>query len=172
MCCVCKEREATVHLTQIAGEHIQKVDLCEECAKEKGVNDPAAFSLADLLLGLGASQEVERASGDQESACPVCGFTHSDFKKTGRLGCPACYDHFSDGLTALLKSMHKGVRHMGKVPARFKQRKQAIDTTDRLKTLQRDLAKAIEQEKFEWAAELRDEIKALSAGQPGSEPAS
>ena len=166
LCCVCKEREATVHLTQIAGEKMQKVDLCEECAKEKGVNDPAAFSLADLLLGLGASQEVEKASGAKESACPACGFNHADFKKTGRLGCPACYDHFSEGLVSLLKSMHKGVRHVGKVPKRFKQLKKALDVTDRLKALQRKLAKAIESEKFERAAELRDEIKALSVSKP------
>ena len=84
-CCICKEREATVHLTQIAGDKTQKVDLCEECAKQKGVNDPTAFSLADLLLGLGASQEMEQAGG--EVRCPQCGFTQADFKKAGRLGC-------------------------------------------------------------------------------------
>ena len=50
LCCICKEKEATVHLTQIAGDKMQKVDLCEECAKTKGVNDPTGFSLADLLL--------------------------------------------------------------------------------------------------------------------------
>lgn len=164
LCCVCKEREATVHLTQIAGEKMQKVDLCEECAKEKGVNDPAAFSLADLLLGLGASQEVEKASGQEDSACPACGFTHADFKKTGRLGCPACYDHFSEGLLTMLKSMHKGVRHVGKTPKRFKHLKRTLDATDRIKTLQGKLAKAIAEEKFELAADLRDEIKALDAG--------
>lgn len=167
LCCICKEREATVHLTQIAGEEMQKVDLCEECAREKGVNDPAAFSLADLMLGLGASQEVEKASGRRESPCPACGFTHADFKKTGRLGCPACYEHFSDGLVSLLKSMHKGVRHVGKVPRRFKQLKKALDATDRLKTLERKLAKAIAEENFEHAAELRDEIKALHAEMEG-----
>lgn len=162
LCCICKEREATVHLTQITGEKMQKVDLCEECAKAKGVNDPAAFSLADLLMGLGASQEVEKASGQKDSPCPACGFTHADFKKTGRLGCPACYDHFSEGLLSLLKSMHKGVRHVGKVPKRFKQLKKALDASDRLKTLQGKLAKAIKEERFELAADLRDEIKALS----------
>lgn len=152
-----------MHLTQIAGEKMQKVDLCEDCAKEKGVNDPAAFSLADLLMGLGASQEVEKASGRKVSPCPACGFTHTDFKKTGRLGCPTCYDHFADGLATLLKSMHKGVRHVGKVPRRFKHLKKALDTSDQLKTLQRKLAKAISEEQFEQAAELRDAIKVLSA---------
>lgn len=172
MCCVCNEREATVHLTQIAGDKMQKVDLCEECAREKGVNDPAAFSLADLLLGLGASQEVEKATGRKESACPACGFTHADFKKTGRFGCPACYEHFSDGLSALLKSMHKGVRHVGKVPKRFKQLKKALDATDRLKAMQRKLAKAVEEENFELAAELRDEIRSLSVEQKDPEATS
>ena len=66
LCCICKEKEATVHLTQIAGDKMQKVDLCEECAKNKGVNDPTGFSLADLLLGLGASQEIEQAAGGAE----------------------------------------------------------------------------------------------------------
>ena len=168
LCSICNEREATVHLTQIAGDKMQKVDLCEECAKEKGVNDPAAFSLADLLMGLGASQEVAKAAKRKESACPSCGFSHSDFKKTGRLGCPACYDHFSDGLVALLKTMHKGVRHTGKVPRRFKHLKKAVDASERLKVLQRKLTKAITEEDFEQAAELRDEIKALTAEVEGS----
>ena len=160
LCCLCKEREATVHLTQIAGDKVQKVDLCEECAKEKGVNDPTGFSLADLLLGLGASHELAQASKGGGAGCPACGFTQADFKKTGRLGCPACYDHFAEGLMGLLKSMHKGTQHVGKVPQRLKK---VLDRSDRLKTLQRKLAKAIEDEKFERAAELRDEIKALQA---------
>ena len=163
LCCICNEREATVHLTQIAGEKMQKVDLCEECAKNKGVNDPSAFSMADLLLGLGASDEVEKAVGGKESPCPKCGFRHADFKKTGRLGCPTCYEHFSEGLGTLLKSMHKGVRHVGKVPKRFKQLKKSLDVSERLKAMQAKLAKAIHEEKFELAAQVRDEIKSLTS---------
>ncbi len=159
MCCVCKEREATVHLTQITGDKMQKVDLCEECAKNKGVNDTAGFSLADLLLGLGASQEIEQASGG-DLACPRCGFTQADFKKAGRLGCPECYRTFAEALEGLLKTMHKGTRHIGKVPETMRQTR---DITDRLKSLQRKLAKAIETEDFEQAAVLRDEIKQMNA---------
>jgi len=169
LCSVCQEREATVHLTQIAGEKMQKVDLCEECARAKGVNDPAAFSFADVLLGLGASDEVEKAAGGREAACPECGFAHADFKKTGRLGCPACYDHFARGLEGLLKSMHKGVRHVGKVPRRFLQLKKAQDASQRIKTLQRKLSKAVEAEQFELAAELRDEIRGLTPEDQDSE---
>ena len=160
LCCICKEREATVHLTQIAGDKMQKVDLCEDCAKTKGVNDPTGFSLADLLLGLGASQELEQSAGGVELRCPRCGFTQADFKKAGRLGCPECYRTFAEGLEGLLKSMHKGTRHIGKVPESLRQSR---DLSDRLRALQKKLAKAVEDENFEQAALLRDEIKQMSA---------
>ena len=159
LCCICKEKEATVHLTQIAGDKVQKVDLCEECAKQKGVNDPAGFSLADLLLGLGASQEIDQAAGGATLKCPKCGFTQADFKKSGRLGCADCYDTFAEGLESLLRSMHKGIRHAGKVPQSLRQ---ARDLADRLKHLQKRLNKAIADEDFEEAAQLRDEIKQTS----------
>ena len=155
LCCVCKEKEATVHLTQIAGEKMQKVDLCEECAKQKGVNDPAGFSLADLLLGLGASQEMEQASGG-EVKCPACGFTQADFKKAGRLGCADCYTTFAEGLEGLLKSMHKGTKHIGKVPHQLQQNR---DLSEKLKSLQKKLDKAVADEDFEQAAVVRDEIR-------------
>lgn len=155
LCMFCKQNPAKVHLTQIVGDKIQKVDLCEECAKQKGVNDPAGFSLADLLLGLGASQEIAQSTGT-EVKCPNCGFTQADFKKAGRLGCSQCYVTFAEGLESLLKSMHKGTKHTGKVPMALRQSR---DLTERLKVLQKRLDKAVTSEDFEQAASLRDEIK-------------
>jgi len=134
--------------------------LCEECAKTKGVNDPQGFSLADLLLGLGASHEIEQAAGGVEVKCPRCGFTQADFKKAGRLGCSDCYRTFAEPLEGLLKTMHKGTRHVGKVPESLRQSR---DISDRLKLLQKKLSKAIEGEDFEEAAILRDEIKQAMA---------
>lgn len=156
LCMVCKEKEAKVHLTQIVGEKMQKVDLCEDCAGKKGVNDPTGFSLADLLLGLGASQEMEQAAGGAEVRCPKCGFTQADFKKAGRLGCPDCYTAFAEGLEGLLKTMHKGTRHAGKVPQAHAQTR---DIAEKLKLLQKKLDKAVTDENFEQAALTRDEIK-------------
>lgn len=155
MCCVCKEKPATVHLTEIKGDKVQQVDLCEACAKNKGVND-SSFALADLLLGLGASQEIDQSAGGTELKCATCGFTQADFKKSGRLGCPECYQTFVDGLEGLLKSMHKGTRHVGKVPEALRRTRESVD---RMKILQKKLSKAIEAEDFEQAAALRDEIK-------------
>lgn len=156
-CNVCQETEATVHLTQIVGDKMQKVDLCESCSKEKGVGDPTGFSLADMLLGLGASQDLEDASGPNLT-CTACGYTHAEFKKAGRFGCPECYTTFADGLDQLLKSMHKGLRHTGKAPSG---RSQIRGLSLKIKALEKKLEKAIGTEDFERAAELRDEIAAL-----------
>src|SRR5438094_498053 len=108
LCDICKQNVATVHLTQMVEGKTKKVDLCEACSKEKGVDDPTGFSLADLLLGLGAAQEMAQAAAGSDLKCPACGFTEADFKKNGRLGCADCYTTFSKGLDRLIKSMHKG----------------------------------------------------------------
>ena len=63
LCDICKQNVAKVHLTQIIEGKTKKVDLCEACSKAKGIDDPKGLALADLLLGLGASQEMEQASG-------------------------------------------------------------------------------------------------------------
>ena len=156
VCDVCKKNESTIYLTQIVEGKMQKVNLCEACAKEKGVSDPTGFALADLLLGLGAAQQIEH--GQPAQRCPVCGFTQADFKKTGRLGCSACYDTFADGLANLLRGMHKGLRHTGKMPARLSRR---FALADKVKTLESELQKAVKDEKYEDAARLRDEIRKL-----------
>lgn len=160
LCDICKKNVATVHLTQMVDGKTKKVDLCEACSKEKGVDDPTGFSLADLLLGLGAAQEMEQAMSGAEVRCPHCGFTQADFKKAGRLGCSECYTTFAEGLEGLLKSMHKGTRHIGKVPQAMRQNQ---ELNDKLKTLQHKLDKAVSEEDFESAAHLRDEINQLKS---------
>src|SRR6195256_1151313 len=103
LCDVCKCNDAAVFLTQIIEGKMQKVNLCDVCSKEKGVQDPTGFALADLLLGIGAAEEIEKGSSAQR--CPVCGFTQADFKKTGRLGCSTWFAHFTGRLTALLQAV-------------------------------------------------------------------
>ncbi len=162
MCDACKKNEATVHLTQIVDNKMQTVDLCEVCSKAKGVDDPAGFSLASLLIGMGNNQETPEETPQAAVKCPRCGFTLADFKKAGRLGCAACYKAFAESMQPLLKSMHKGVQHVGKTPfgpARV------VDPQEKVRQLQVELDQAIKSEDFEKAAVLRDEIKKLRVQQ-------
>ncbi len=158
-CDLCKTKTATVFLTQIVDGKMQKVNFCESCSKEKGVTDPTGFALADLLMGIGTeAADAKRSAGAQ---CPVCGFTQSDFKKTGRLGCSSCYEVFALGLGSLLKAMHKGVSHIGKIPVRA-QKTRAL--SDRMRELQKQLDEAVSGEDYETAARVRDEIRELQNG--------
>jgi len=159
-CDVCKEKQANVFFTQIINGQVQKVNLCDDCSKQKGVTDPTGFALAELLLGIG--QEPASEAKSAERTCERCGLTQSDFKRAGRLGCAGCYDVFHDEIEALLKNIHKGTRHVGKVPSRAA----ASAVTHRLETLRTDLAKAIDDENFEDAARLRDEINRLAQDSP------
>lgn len=152
-CDVCNQNKATVFLTQIVKGEMQKINLCQECSREKGVTDPTGFALADMLLGFGHGERVE--SHPHEKACPACGMTQSSFRQTGRLGCARCYQVFGEGMEKLLRAMHKGTRHVGRVPAHAGKLKAA---EDRLADLRQSLDASIAAENFEEAARIRDEI--------------
>ena len=159
-CDVCKSKKATVFLTQIVKGEMQKINLCESCSKEKGIMDPTGFQLADVLLGFGHGEKLENMP--QEKTCGACGMTQSTFRKTGRLGCAACYVTFGEGLETLLKAMHKGTRHIGKVPANAVN---TADVEDRLAELRTLLKEAVDSEQFEEAARLRDELRKLGGSE-------
>jgi protein arginine kinase activator len=182
-CHVCKQREATVYLTQIVDDDVRSLDLCEACAKQKGVSDPMGFSLANIFkAGVGEEPAKEPAPRPPaaEVKCPQCGLGHADFKKTGRLGCSDCYEAFGEVLDAMLKGMHKGIRHTGKVPglgmpaskdavgvSAGTEAAKAVAPADGpdadIERLSSELVAAVEREDFEKAAELRDILRAARA---------
>ena len=159
LCELCKQAQATVHLTEIINEQMSELHLCEACANQKGAQVESHFGLADLLSGLadfsGKTQEPEEVS---TKACPNCGMTYDDFRKVGRLGCSECYPTFKRSLGSLLKRIHGSPIHIGKSPTRLV--KPAKAKTE-LSELKKKLERAIEQEAFEEAARLRDQIRQM-----------
>ncbi|WPJ95545.1 UvrB/UvrC motif-containing protein [Coraliomargarita algicola] len=145
---------ATVHLTQIVNNKIIKVDLCESCAQAKGVTDPEGFSLADLLSKTNLTPE----KGEPQITCPDCGLTSADFRRTGRLGCAACYQPFKPLVQPVLEDMHAGTVHKGKVPEVAFSRQNSVME---LQNLENALQRAIEEEAYEEAAKYRDQIHAI-----------
>ena len=157
------DSKASVFLTQLVEGQMKKVSLCETCAKERGVTDPTGFSLADLLLG-GITGELGGLGGGQSPAggskiCPACGFTLEDLRRVRRLGCAECYSAFREEISPMLRGMHKGASHVGKVPEglmalQFKHQ--------RLQDLRSRLEQAVASENYEEAAGIRDEIHTLA----------
>ena len=90
-----------------------------------------------------------------------------DFRKTGRLGCPECYAYFAEGLEPLLGAVQRGSQHVGKIPARESVR---VKKTAEVAGLRKALDRAVADEEYEKAAELRDRIRSCEQAmetQPG-----
>ena len=150
-CSMCNEY-ATVHLTQIINNQIQKIDLCESCAQKKGVADTEGFSLAEML------SNAEYQSINYKENCQECGLTIAEFKKSGRFGCATCYESFVTVLQPILEEMHFGNYHVGKLPVKCHE---GIYKEEQIKTLKNKLNTAIKSEAYEDAALYRDELDTL-----------
>ena len=164
-CELCKEHEATVHLTQVVGSEVKKVNLCEGCAAKSGLDIKSTISITDLLMGLsGTGKPAAHEAPARDRACPRCHMRRADFQKTGRLGCAECYTTFAEELAPLLHNMHRAHQHTGKIPAHESQR---VQVTAEMGALQKALEKAVTTENFEEAAQLRDRIAALRGKEQG-----
>ena len=164
VCELCKQTQATVHLTEIVNDQMSELHLCEACANQKGAQVESHFGLADLLSGLadfskGQGETPEEAAATTPKACPSCGMTYEDFRKVGRLGCAECYVTFKRSLGNLLKRIHGSPVHVGKAPLRLI--KPAKIAKSELMEMKKRLEKAIAGEAFEEAAKLRDQIRRL-----------
>ncbi len=152
-CKNCKKPK-TIFFTQIVEGKIKKFDLCADCPHAQAVNDPAGFGLAEQLVAAGV--ELQEAEASTATACPTCGFTLADFRKTGRMGCPDCYPSFFSHVLSVIRPMHRGVQHKGKTP---KNLKVEIDLRTQISTMETELNEAIEREDYERAAQLRDNLR-------------
>ena len=92
------------------------------------------------------------------AVCPKCRTSLAAFSKTGRLGCPYCYEEFKPYLTQVLKSIHGNVLHTGKIA---KNASEKLKTKRELEQLSKQLDEAVAKQDFERAATLRDQINAL-----------
>lgn len=164
-CQICQQNEATVHLTDISEKHRTEMHVCELCAQQQGLTVKSHISLNELLSGLLAAQPADDdVLGElkEEAACPRCGFTLEDFRRTGLLGCPADYRAFEKALMPLVEKAHDGgTSHCGKVPSRLRT---GARKENRLWNLRRLLDEAVRGEDYEKAAVLRDEIQKLRSG--------
>lgn len=161
VCDNCGSGDAVVHLTQIVNNEMSTYHLCEKCAAEKGLEttpEPANFPLTDFLAQMGETAAAAPAA-ESDAGCSFCGLTFQDFRETGRLGCPHCYSSFEAPLRGLLRRIHGGTQHMGKVY--LPPDPSASEMEKRLEALRRKLQRAVDAEDFERAARIRDEIRTM-----------
>lgn len=165
MCQACGNKTATTHVKKIVNGELTEYHLCQDCAAQMGYGNLMSgfgLNLGDLIGSFfGESSREEAPALGQAPRCPCCGSTFSDIVRSGKVGCAQCYDTFRERLLPTIQRMHGNTKHMGRVPSTASPRAQAAS---KLEQVREQLQKAIEEENFELAAKLRDEIRSLEDG--------
>ena len=159
LCDNCQERDAVVNLTRIVENAVTQLHLCQKCAEAKGVETTLATPEHPLGAILQEVQAQESSASQDLTTCAFCGATARDFRATGRLGCPHCYDAMERSLRELLRRLHGSSKHVGiqyDIPVAH-----ILQKPDSVHDLRDRLRRAVETEQFELAAELRDRLRVL-----------
>ncbi len=175
MCQNCGKNEVTFKFTQVINGVKKEMNLCDKCARELGLKDmnfsmPISFSsfLGDFFNDY-TDNLLPSFMGTQTVQCKNCGTTFDDFINSGEFGCSDCYDLFEDRISPILKNLQGANRHVGrgykeladKADKEKVNKKEVNKEETKLEKLQKDLQKAIKDERYEDAAKIRDEIKKL-----------
>jgi protein arginine kinase activator len=166
MCDDCSVRPANFHLKAVSEDGVREKNLCAVCMAKYQRRIPGLdFSnLAGILSGIFESKGSDNAEApDEETSalvCDGCGTTYGEFRKNGRLGCSNCYAAFREPLEALLLRVHGNLQHAGRMPGGIQNDVSIKMNIDKLK---QNLVKAIASEEYEQAAQIRDQIRSLTA---------
>lgn len=169
------------HVTEIE-EEVTSFDMCKKCAEEymkdfdssrKPEQQPQGPQGADLSYIKTPEELLAFLSGAQPKALPAmepceCGMNLEEFEKFGKLGCVKCYDHFGKIVNPLMLNYHGSLGHVGKQPKQQIKDQMENDPEEKMKLLKLRYAQAIELEKYEDAAVINEEIKALTPSLPSA----
>ena len=156
------DKSATFHITELTGGGPKEVHLCEEHARdylapaENGTSASVPGLAGVLAQHLAVGETAEELARLDRQSCPVCGVTFLEFRKQGRLGCPHDYVCFGKEIEPLIVNIHGETAHVGKVPRRGPD---GNEEQTRLIRLRREMKEAVQNEEYEQASELRDEIR-------------
>ena len=170
LCEECGVNEACYTISVMMGGQITQRHLCADCMAKMNMN-LAAGNVKHLLSAImsAISGGVEEAAANavapaNDVICERCNTTLSQFTKSGKLGCPNCYQAFREQLTPMLQQIHGRVQHAGRKPLDDEAAQRRRDVYERLS---RQLEQAVAMEDFETAAILRDQLRSLTNAERG-----
>lgn len=166
ICSRCKSENATVHYSKRIGDQVEEYNLCAACAKEMGIGSAAQLFGGDpfgsfSLFSFPSFPAEEHTASER---CPVCGLTLHALRQKGKFGCSACYDTFSSRLD-MTPFVGTGYQQKEPSPAGEKraEEQKSEPKEDSAQALRRRLQKVVEEENYELAASLRDQIRKKEA---------
>lgn len=159
-CELCGKKEAQLKIQQFIGSEMSELNICENCAEERGIissENGYNMSLTELLTVL-VDTKGNKDRGAVRSACPKCGMKPGEIRKRGMVGCAECYVSFRNEIASILSKAPVKPKHRGKYPARVQVYKTFF--VDREK-LREKLDHAVKSEEYEKAARIRDRLNEL-----------
>lgn len=154
-CDLCGKSEATMKVSQLDKDgKVTEISICPECARQRGLTEVEKLkaNAAEIITDL----KTRIDEGDAQLICPSCGLSYAEFKKQGRLGCADCYVAFHDQLLPLIRRIHDAVQHVGRTASGGRKQAQVKMNVQKLREA---LSGAIQDEDYEKAAALRDQLK-------------
>lgn len=139
------------------GVHTTK-NYCKQHASEAGF----CVSQVDLSVVLNLETSTP-PTAKTELRCQDCGMSIAQYKEKSLLGCPTCYETFARQLKHIIANVQDNhSQHIGRAPTT-----ESVDVSRHLEVrrLLKQLDKAVTQEKYEQAADIRDKIRALHDGE-------
>ncbi len=158
LCQKCQKNIANVNVVRNINGQITELHLCSECAAGENIAFPS-FSGNELFSAF--FKDFTPQPESDEPRCPTCSMTYRKLKEQGKFGCNDCFTAFEKYLDSMLKSVQGNNRHTGKLPRKTEG---PLKRQRELEELKYQLRKAIEEEHFEYAAQLRDQIKEMEKG--------
>ncbi len=158
LCDECKEKTATVHLTQVFNGQKIESHLCGECAYQKSgllFDSGNKFSIPNFLGGMFTATYNKEALPGSRITCPKCGMSIMDIKRLGKLGCSECYRTYEQEMDASLRRIHGNSKHLGKIPLRGGEK---VKIKRQIEELKGQIQEAVREEKYEQAAQIRDKV--------------
>lgn len=174
LCQNCNNNEANVRYTQIINGEKKEMFLCDKCSKELGIDNmklslPIDFSsfFGDLLNEYDSSF-MPLLQKPNELKCDKCNMTYNEFMELGKFGCDNCYDAFSRRIDTILKRLQGSNRYSGRKAEENEEIQNEVvreeETSSKEEIIQKlklQLKQLVQEEKYEEAAKVRDEIKKL-----------
>ena len=164
----CKKNDATIHLSEIVKDVKSEVHLCEHCARDVGLNPKGpgfSLSIPEMLTFLSVDDLVDY---DNSQACSTCGCSFPEYKREGKLGCPDCYIFLENEIEGIISDYYGEKKYSGKVPANYNisEGRSFVQVQEKPKysiaALKAELDIAVNEERYEEAALLRDRINEIS----------
>ena len=153
LCTNCKKEKAVFFYSQTINGKESSLALCKNCSAK--INSPSGnFGIFEPFFQNSASRSTASLK-----KCNLCGLSFEDVKKLGKVGCPKCSSTFSEELSGIIKEIHGGARHCGRMPESVSNMFKFQNSDEEI--LRKQLNDAINSENYEEAAILRDKIKAL-----------